>query len=344
MGRNHRDNTHTADEKRPSSVDVARAAGVSRATVSAYINGTRYVSPELSERIEEAIRSLNYVPDPMARALKMKDTKTIGLVIPVISRFFTPLMQAVNEEAQVRGYGFLVSSSEEDPERERTALEVFVAKRASGILVVPASLENGELIRSIRDGGTPVVQVNRRIPGLSVDSVTSNNFNAAYRATMHLFGRGCRRVAFLGYDPETLSGEEKRAGYEKALADTGSKENLIVNVRDHDERGIRESLGAFLDCHGAIDGLIGSTQGKTAIALAVLKQRGIRIPEDIAVVGFDDTPWSPILDPPLTVVTENTFSMGQQAVQLLLDRIEGKRKGSTRNIVLEDELIVRSSA
>jgi LacI family transcriptional regulator len=129
MKKRNRDIKNPSVVKRPSSIDVARVAGVSRATVSAYINGTRYVSPELGERIEEAIRTLNYIPDPTARALKMKDARTIGLVIPVISRFFTPLMQAVNEAAQRSGYGFLVSSSEEDSNREREALEVFVAKK-----------------------------------------------------------------------------------------------------------------------------------------------------------------------------------------------------------------------
>ena len=166
------------------------------------------------------------------------------------------MMQAVNEAAQGSGYGFLVSSSEEDPKREREALEVFVAKRISGILLVPASQGNRELICSIKQGGTPIVQVNRRIPGLAVDSVTSNNFNAAYRATMHLLNRGCRRIAFLGFDPRTLSGDEKLAGFEKALQERGIVNPLVITVRDHDGKNVAESLSSFLDLNRDIDGLI----------------------------------------------------------------------------------------
>lgn len=129
-------------KNRPSSEDVALRAGVSRATVSAYLNRSRYVSPKLQRRIEQAIKELNYIPDPLARALKMNDAKTIGLIIPIVSNFYNPMIRAVNECAHQKSFSFLLASSEEDSNREKEILRVFLAKRISGILVVPCSYQN----------------------------------------------------------------------------------------------------------------------------------------------------------------------------------------------------------
>jgi LacI family transcriptional regulator len=330
-------------KKRPSSIDVAKLAGVSRATVSAYINQTRYVSPKLSQKIEHAIKELHYVPDPLARALKMKDAKTVGLVIPVMSRFFAPIITAVNEIAYKNHYGFLLCSSEEDPQRERDVMEILIVKRISGILVVPCSKANAEFLDSIKSNGTPLVQVNRKIEGLPVDSVTSDNFKAAYTATEHLISRGRKNLVFLGFDDNTLSGDQKKAGFEAAGADHDIDRFEIIPVRDHDPENIAESFRDFLSSGKKIDGLILSTQGKTAVGLSVLKERSVRVPDDVAVIGFDDTPWSSLLSPSLTVVSENTREMGEIAVKLLLDRIEGNDHDPPKDIVLEDEFIIRHS-
>jgi LacI family transcriptional regulator len=329
--------------KRPSSVDVARVAGVSRATVSAYINGTRYVSPELSEKIEQTIKGLGYVPDPLARALKMKDTKTIGLVIPVMSRFFTPIINATNEIAHANHYGFLLCSSEEDPVREKEVLEIFLAKRISGILLVPCSPANREFLSSIHKEGTPIVQINRKIEGLDADAVTSDNFRAAYAAAMHLIDRGRKDLVFLGHDDRTLSGDQKRAGFEAAVSDNAVGSAHVITVRDHDREDIGRAFREYIDRDNPMDGLICSTQGKTEVGLTILKEKGKNIPHDVSVICFDDTPWACLFSPPLTAISENTKEMGSIALKLLLDRIEGGRQTPTQDIVLPDEFIIRKS-
>jgi DNA-binding LacI/PurR family transcriptional regulator len=328
---------------RPSSKDVAELARVSRATVSAYINKTHYVSSELSERISAAIKELNYTPDPLARALKLKDTRTIGLIIPVLSQFYMPLMMVINAIAHKNGYGFLLASSEEDPERERKVLEILLAKRISGILLVPCSQTNLELLKQVLGSGTPVVQVNRRLDGLGADSVVSNNFRAAYIATEHLIQRGRRKIVLLGYDPNSLANAEKKAGYDAALKDHNITDDLTILLQEHDGKVIRAAMIEFLNSGQPFDGLICTTQGKTAIALSLLKDRGIKIPEQVAVIGFDDTPWSSLLCTPLTVISESTYRMGMEAANLLLKRMIGKKTGFPSHILLEDELIVRES-
>jgi LacI family transcriptional regulator len=335
--------SHYKHSKRPSSKDVAELAGVSRATVSAYLNRTRYVSPELSERIEQAIKELKYTPDPLARALKLQDTKTIGLIIPVMSRFFTPMMQVVNEVAHQNQYGFLICSSEEEAEREREVLEIFITKRVSGILIAPCSEKNRKLLNDIQQRGTPVVQVNRKIDGLEADSVVSNNFKAAYTATEHLILRGRKKIVLLGEDPNSLAHTEKKTGYDAALLDHHIEENLTIIMKEHDRKNIEAAFRSFLDSKRPFDGLICTSQGKTAIALKVLKEKSLQIPRDLAVIGFDDTPWSSLLWPPLTVISENTYTMGVEATKLLLNRIEKTERGLPQHIVLEDELILRES-
>ncbi len=334
---------HAKRSKRPSSVDVADLAGVSRATVSAYINGTRYVSPELSEKIERAIKKLSYVPDPLARALKMKDAKTIGLIIPVMSRFFAPVINAVNEIAHENRYGLLLCSSEEDPKREQEVLDVFLSKRISGILLVPCSPANRDQLSSIKKNGTTIVQINRKIEGLDADAVRSDNFRAAYTAAEHLIVRGRTRLVFLGYDEHTFSGDQKKAGFEAAVSDHSGTSAHVIPVRDHDRENIGRAFREFLDRGGPMDGLICSTQGKTEVGLTILRERGIQIPRDVSVICFDDTPWSSLFSPPLTVISENTKEMGTIAVKLLLDRIEGDHEAATQDIVLDNEFIIRQS-
>jgi LacI family transcriptional regulator len=328
---------------RPSSQDVANSAGVSRATVSAYINKTRYVSEELGERIEKAIQELHYIPDHAARALKIRDTKTIGLIIPVLSRFFTPMMKAINEIAHQNKYGFLLCSSEEDAEREKEVLEVLIAKRISGILLVPCSLKNRGLLLQIQQSGIPIVQLNRKIEGIDTDIVISNNYKAAYTATEHLIKRGRKRIALFGYDPNSLALTDKREGYAQALQDYDIEEDITILLDQSDEANITGSFQAFLASGRSFDGLICTSQTKTSIALTMLKERTVAIPEQVAVVGFDDTPWASLLWKPLTVISESTFKMGEAAILLLLDRLEKRETGPARTIVLEDQFIVRET-
>jgi DNA-binding LacI/PurR family transcriptional regulator len=330
-------------KKRPSSKDVASLAGVSRATVSAYINKTRFVSEELGGRIDKAIRALNYVPDPYARALKVQDAQTIGLIIPVLSRFFTPMMRAINEIAHQHQYGFLLSSSEEECEREREVLEILVAKRISGILLVPCCLDNRDLLDKIQRNGTPIVQVNRKVEGLNTDIVISDNYKAAYSATEHLVERGRKKIVFFGHDPNSLALIDKKRGYDKALEDFGIADNITILIRQNDEKNISDALHALLDSNQDFDGIICTSQTKTSIALRLLREHEVRVPEQVAVVGFDDTPWASMLWRPLTVISESTYKMGEVAVQLLLDRLEKREIGPPKTIVLEDQFIVRET-
>lgn len=329
--------------KRPTSKDVANFAGVSRATVSAYLNKTRYVSPELSKKIQDAINQLHYTPNEIARSLKIQDTKTIGLIIPVLSHFFMPMLNSINEVAQKEDYRFLLCSSEEDPKRERKMLEIFLSKQISGILVAPSSEENRKFMKQIMESGIPIVQVNRRIVGLETDFVVSKNFNAIYEAVEYLVKKGRKKIVLFGYNASTFGEDEKKDGYEAAIKDY-KLNSFIINLKGHDLQNIFESLNNFLLSGEKIDGIICTSQMRTTVALQYLKNKLIKIPQDISFIGYDDTSLSVLFDPPLTVISENASEMGQKATTMLLDRIKKKKTTAAKSILLDVDFIIRESA
>ena len=318
---------------------MARVAGVSRATVSAYINKTRFVSPELSQKIQKVIDELNYTPDELARSLKMQDTKTIGLIIPVLSNFFMPMLQSINEVAQKQGYSFLLCSSEEDPKMERKMLEIFMSKRLSGILMVPSSEENRKFMKYIIESGMPIVQVNRKISGLESDSIVSKNFSGIYKATEYLLKKGRQKILFIGYNSSVFGEDEKRDGYEAAVRDY-EVDKFIINIREHNPESIRETLNKFSLSGEKIDGMICNSQMRTTVALRYLKDNSVKIPDDISFIGCEDT-YSTLYDPPLTVMSEKAGEMGKTAAMLLMDRI--KNKNRIENVLLDLDFIIRES-
>ena len=336
------DNRNQQVIKRPTSKDVAKLAGVSRATVSAYINDTRYVSPELSNKIQNAINEMNYTPNELARSLKMQDTKTIGLIIPVLSYFFMPMLNSINEIAHEQDYSFLLCSSEEDPKREKKMLEIFLSKQISGILVVPSSEANRKFMNQIKENGTPIVQVNRKIIGLETDFVVSKNFNAIYTAAEYLLKKGRKKIVLLGYNPNSFGEHEKKEGYEAAIRDY-KVDSYIINIKGHDPFTISESLNKFFLSDEKVDGIICTSQMRTTVALQFLKDRSIKIPRDISFIGYDDTTLSVLFNPPLTVISENASEMGQKAATILLDRIKKKNIGGIKSIFLDVNFIIRES-
>ncbi len=320
---------------------MARVAGVSRATVSAYINKTRFVSPELSKKIQKVIDELNYTPDELARSLKMQDTKTIGLIIPILSNFFMPMLQSINEVTQKQDYSFLLYSSEEDPKRERKMLEIFMSKRISGILIVPSSESNRKFMMQIIEQGIPLVQVNRKIVGLETDYVVSKNFSGIYKATEYLLKKGRKKILFVGYNANVFGEEEKKDGYEAAIKDY-RVDKYIINIKAHDPKSILNSLNEFFSSGEKIDGMICNTQMRTSVALQYLKNNSLRIADDVSFIGYDDT-YTFLYEPPLTVISEKTSEMGKIAAMLLIDRIKKKDKKDIESVLLDLDFIIRES-
>lgn len=329
-------------KKLPTSEDVAQLAGVSRATVSAYINGRRYVSEKLKSKIDRAIEILNYTPNEIARSLKLQNNKAIGLLIPVLSKFYLPMMRSINEKVHDLGYTMILGSSEEDLQREKEVLQVFTSKKVSGILIVPCSYKNARYIEQLQDSGIAVVQLNRKLDRLEADSVVSDTMRAIHNATAHMVkSGGKRRIMLMGYNPGVIADLEKRAGYLNAAEEYGL-EPLMLETTEHDTDELARRFTEFRTAN-AVDGVICTTRTNMEVVLGALKESGARIPEEISVIGYDDPIWTRLVDPNISVISEDRYMMGDQAVNLLFDRIEGRYTGEPKHILMDAELIIRDS-
>lgn len=320
-------------------------AGVSRATVSGYLNNKPGISKNARLRISEAIRELNYSPNAAARALKLKETDAIGLVLPVLSDFFTPLLRAINTAAVARQYDFILCSSDSDPARERRLLQTLLAKRVRGILLAPTSEQNADFILEMA-AEIPLIQVNRRIPNLAVDAIVANNFRAAFEATQFLIDRGRRNIVLFGEVKDQLVHSDKRDGFLAAIKDNRSLglSGKVIETIDHSRHHLEAAFDQFLMSGQIFDSVIAVSQTKTSVAMKLIRENHIKLPTQVSLIGFDDTHWAQLLDPPLTVVSEDLFAMGRTACATLFSRIEGKGPSEPVLIEIDDKFVVRQSA
>lgn len=323
--------------------DVATAAGVSPATVSRVLNGRTDVNADLRERVHTAVSSLGYRPNGAARSLRTRATTVLGVVISDITNpFFTSMVRGIEDAAQAAGYSVVLANTDEDPEKEARSLEVAAAEQMAGVVLSPASGTAGRLA-VLRERNIPVVTIDRRLRGADVDSVTVNNFQAAFEATIHLVEQGCRRIGFVAGPKSTTTGSRRLAGYRAALraAKLRDDEKLVVSG-DFRVEGGRAATRELIARDG-LDALFVANNLMTIGALEALAETGHRVPADLAVVGFDDMSWASAMRPPLTVVTQPTYEIGQRTADLLLRRVRGE-VFPPQHMVLPATLVIRASS
>jgi LacI family transcriptional regulator len=328
------------------SKDVARLAGVSRATVSNVINSARYVSPELVKRVENAIRQLNYFPNGVAKSLAVKKTFSVGLLVPrIASPFYPYVISAIEKTLAKEGYSIILGDSNENLAKEEKILRVLVEKRVDGLLWVPCGEKNADFIRPLARSGIPVVIIDRRLEKDEFDTVVSDNLNAGKIATEYLLSLGYRRIAILTFSQKIVPGKERLQGYYEAHREARVKvdKELVCIARFPEFKNIRLKLASLLQRPEKPEAIFACTDLLTLAVIQEIKREGLRIPQDIAVIGFDDSQWGAFLDPPLTVVTQNTQSLGTIAAQILLKRLNKRSVESPEIIKIPAKLIRRRS-
>lgn len=331
------------DYRRSTMRDVAAIANVSAKTVSRVINGEKYVSSEIEERVRAAMAQLNYRHNMAARQLRSRATAAaVGLVLVDISNpFSSALHRAVEDVFTPRGINVLASSTDEDSARERAAVETFTARRVDGLILMPASHDHGYLAPELR-AGTPMVMVDRPSAGISVDSVVSGNEEGARRGVHHLIEHGHRRIGFLGDLPEVISSEMRHRGYLRALQDAGVKA---------DDRIVHRGFDAPEDAYQACSTMLEAPDAPSAIFVA---QNALCIPvvralqhhgrqQDVAVVGFDGFEGADLVAPGLTVVAQDPSRMGRLAAEILAARMSPGTDAPVEDHVLETTLVERGS-
>jgi LacI family transcriptional regulator len=324
--------------------DVAAAAQVSAGTVSRVLNGKRDVGDELRHRVLAAVAELGYRPNGAARSLRTRAAMVLGVIISdVTNSFFTAVVRGAEDKAQQAGFSVVLANADEDLRKEARYLEIAAAEQMAGVLLSPASSRLTS-IEVLAERGIPVVTIDRRLASAAVDSVTVNNHQAAREATQHLIVQGCHRVGIIAGPAQITTGATRLAGYRAAMraADRDSDQTLTAYGNFRTDGGYAAAK-KLLKLPKPPDGLLISNDLMTIGALQAIAEAGLSIPDDIAVVGFDNASWATAFRPPLTVVTQPTYEIGEVATDLLLRRVNGEQF-PPRHVVLRAKLVERGSS
>jgi LacI family transcriptional regulator len=323
--------------------DVAQRAEVSTATVSHVINRTRFVSEETRARVLQAMRELDYYPNLAARSLRSQRSNIVGLIVPdVANHFFMTLIKGVEDVLRANRYTLLVSNSDDDVDVEKEQLRILKAQLVDGLIMATTGHDHAFLEAALKDW--PTVFVDREPNGYAKgDRVLVDNIGGTCEAMKALFERGHRQIGvILGLEGLT-STEERLAGYEKALANMGIGFDPAL-VRWGDSRpGSGYQLTRELVEATDMTALFIGNNAMAIGAMQFLRDREIRIPEELALICFDDSDWFLITDPPLSVVSQPSFEVGKHAAELLLRRLKGEDSAKSQRYRLPTKVILRES-
>jgi len=332
---------------RPTLKAIARQLGVSPTTVSRVINGKAQacgISKKTETLVLETAKALDFSPDPLARGLRLNATLTIGLLIPDIANpYFAEIAKNVEMAARRGGYSVILCDSEENTELEIESLSLLRDRKVDGLIVAPVG-QSACHLEDFQDGGLPVVVVDRQFSHLKLPYVVSDNYGGALEATSYLAGRGHRTVACVQGLPETSPTRERVRGYRAGLTKHGIAvdESLIVGSSFSEENGyIHAKL--LLKMGKGITAILALSNLIALGILRALREEGLRVPDDMSLICFDDQPYCAYLNTPMTTIDQDNAQMGQIAIRLLLEQIQSRRPASGEGIVLPTRLIERAS-
>ena len=327
--------------------EVARAAGVSRATVSRVVNGNPRVAPEVRRTVEKAVERLGYIPNPAARSLVTRRSDSVGLVIaePAVrlfeDPFFPRLLRAIGQELSAREQQLVLLMPQSRRDEDRMA-RYLASGHVDGALLV--SLHGDDPLPSqLSAKGIPVVVGGRPARDAQVSYVDVDNVQGARSAVDHLVKRGRRVIATIGGPPDMAPGIDRLTGYRQALESAGrTRDETLEAAADFTHEGAEQATAHLLEQRPDLDGLFVASDLMAVGALRALRKAGRRVPEDVAVVGYDDS-IAPTLDPPLTSVRQPIEEMGRELVRLLLDHAS-RPDAVPHQVILATRLVTRRSS
>lgn len=320
--------------------DVARAAGVSVATVSRALNNNPRVDPELAERVHRAVTELGYRRNGVARNLRRRHTQVWALIVTdVTNPFYTAVARGVEDVASAAGYSVLLGNSDELPEKEARYLSVAEEERVAGVIIAPRDVRTD--VSRLLETGIGVVAVDRRLPA-PVDTVLAASVPGAVRATEHLVEAGWRRPACVSGPSDAETAERRVAGYRQAVAEQGLPA-LIERVPFHVEDG-RAATGRLLDADEPPDAFFVANSVLALGVLTEIQARGLHLGHDIGLITFDDAPWATLMSPPISVVAQPAYEIGAEAARILSARLDGAKTEEPSIVEFDTELIIRESS
>lgn len=325
--------------------DIAAEAGVSVMTVSNVLNARRAVSEETSRRIREIARRLNYRPNQVARSLRAEETRTIGVVVSDSSQLvLAKVIRSIEEEAALAGYSVIVANTGQNPEKEKAAIELLLDKRIDGLILAAPLCTDAQQLQTVAGFGTPLVLLMRTSSAIRVSSVINDNEQGGYEIVRYLLDEKRYPIRFLSLPQDSQSGQSRRQGYRRALVESG----LVLDDEAMTYCQPTIEAGHEAMCHLLEDGFAAGAVccGCDLIAIGAIRaiqDRGLSVPHDLAVTGYDDIDLADYLSVPLTTMRQPKAELGREGVCLLLEQI-GRSGGEPRQIVLRSTLIVRKSA
>jgi len=326
---------------KPTIYDVAKAAGVSIATVSKVINNTGRISDKTRSKVTRVMQELRYQPSMVASALTGKRMNTIGLLLKDLANpFFAEVARAVEDRGQELGFSVVMCSTDNDPEKEAGYIALLRQKKVDGIIVA-SGFQNDTMLKELVRDNYPVALISDEIPELAIASVLVDDYLGGYQVTRHLVSLGHRDIAMIAEDVRSSDGRIR--GYRQALNEAGIpfREDRVVICEATAEEG-RRNGGVFLDSDAPPTAIFASNDMLAIGVMEAARERNVRIPDDLSVAGFDNTILAAFANPPLTSVAQPIQELGRQVVDCLVQRIEDNLKMKQR-VVLLPELVIRKS-
>jgi len=330
--------------------DVARAAKISKSTVSQYLNGRyEFMSFETRQRIKQVIADMDYRPNALARSLKQKKTHTIAAVVSsILNPFMTNTIRGAEDYCKESGFNLVLCNADDDPQQELAYIHTLASKQIDGIIISTTG-RNNEALQELKRNGTSVVLFSRHVPELEVDTITVDNRAGIEMGIRHLVANGHRNIAFfvLPYSEVPVTPRRDRAqAYREFMRqyELPLREEWLVET-SNEEAILSDRLDQLLQGPGPKPtALFGVNDLMTMSLVRLLANRGIRIPQDMAVLGFDDWEWAPYLPTPITVVAQPCYEMGRRATERLVQRIQNNLKDGAPTLeYYEPTLIIRRS-
>jgi LacI family transcriptional regulator len=342
--------------KAPTIHDLAADLQISATTVWRALNNHARISPGTRDRVLARAKAIDYIPSLVAQNLSHGRTRTLGVIVPMICHpVFSSLIEKIEAVAFERGYNIILCDAGLDIMRESTYARMLLRRRAEGIIVVPFSKRSREWdahLVELQKRNVPVVLLEHELPSNRFDKVVADNFQAAYDATRHLIDLGHQRIAFAfhPFHERDLVGKERLAGFNRAMADAGlvKKATLLLDACEFEEKQVlryhREKLVDAFSRGRRPTALFAGMDMLAIRVMETLREMGLQIPRDVAVVGFDNIEFAPFTQPPLSTVQQPTAEMGRRAAEILFERIEGKLSQKVICERLPCRLVIRESS
>ena len=325
--------------------DIALILGISKSTVSRALNDHYDVKPETAKRVRELAAQIDYHPNLLAQHLKQQRTNTIGVVIPdTVNRFFAKAVGGIQQVANQAGFNVIICQSNETLALEQNNLKTLMASKVDGLLIsVSRETDRHEHLQYAIDKEVPIVLFDRIIEELQASQVYSDNFEISFQGTEHLLMQGCRRIAFIAGPRHLYNSRNRLAGYLAALKkyDVHVSDSLIIDTK-YGSNDVEEYMRHLLNLRQKPDGIFALNDMSAMEIIHILKKRGLNVPKDVAVLGFNNETICRLVEPSLSSIDHPAFDMGAAATELLLKQIT-KNEIVIEKRLIKSRLVVRES-